>query len=184
VQTKTVTIEHAEVAFVGYGIATGDAQALAIAKALKTLPTAPRRSVIILFVGAEEQGLLGSKYFAEHPPVGPGKVAANVNYDGGNIWGRTRDIVQIGKGKSSIDQVVARIAARQRRTVKLDQFPDRGAFYRSDQFSFAKIGVPALYLKTGTDFVGRRGRRVRCGAGRAARARSGCDARRGHPAED
>jgi Zn-dependent M28 family amino/carboxypeptidase len=135
--------------------ATGDAQALAIAKALKTLATAPRRSVIVLFVGAEEQGLLGSKYFAEHPPVPPGKIAANVNYDGGNIWGRTRDIVQIGKGKSSIDEVVARIAARQGRTVKLDQFPDRGAFYRSDQFSFAKIGVPALYLKTGTDFVGR-----------------------------
>jgi Zn-dependent M28 family amino/carboxypeptidase len=84
-----------------------------------------------------------------------GKLVADLNYDCGNIWGRTRDITQVGIGKSSLDAVVARVAARQGRTVKPDQFPDRGSFYRSDQFSFAKVGVPAVYLKTGTDFIGR-----------------------------
>src|SRR6478752_4535798 len=79
----------------------GIAQVLAIAKALKTLPTPPRRSVLVLFPGAEEAGLLGSQYFTEHLPIAAGKIAANLNYDGGNIWGRSRDITQIGKGKSS-----------------------------------------------------------------------------------
>jgi Zn-dependent M28 family amino/carboxypeptidase len=133
----------------------GLAQVLAIVKALRALPTAPRRSVLVLFPAAEEAGLLGSQYFTEHLPVPAGKIASNLNYDGGNIWGRSRDITQIGQGKSSLDAVVAQLAARVGRTVKSDQFPDRGSFYRSDQFNFAKLGVPALYLKTGTDFVGR-----------------------------
>jgi Zn-dependent M28 family amino/carboxypeptidase len=133
----------------------GDAQVLAIAKALKALPGPPRRSVVILFVAAEEQGLLGSEFFARHPPVAAGRIAADVNYDCGDIWGRTRDVTQVGMGKSSLDAILARVAAAQGRVVKSDQFPDRGSFYRSDQFSFAKIGVPALYLKTGTDFIGR-----------------------------
>src|SRR6188768_3844871 len=71
------------------------------------------------------------------------------------FWGRCRDITQIGRGKSSLDAIVARVAAKLDRRVESDQFPDRGIFYRSDQFNFAKIGVPALYLKTGTDFLGR-----------------------------
>lgn len=133
----------------------GLAQVLAISKALQTLPLRPRRSILVLFPGAEEAGLLGSQYFAEHLPVAAGKIAANLNYDGGNIWGRTRDITQIGRGKSSLDAIVDRIAARLQRTVRGDQFPDKGSFYRSDQFNFAKIGVPALYLRSGTDFVDR-----------------------------
>jgi Zn-dependent M28 family amino/carboxypeptidase len=133
----------------------GVAQVLAIVRALQALPTRPRRSVLVLFPGAEEAGLLGSQYFTEHLPVAAGKLVANLNYDGGNIWGRCRDITQIGQGKSSLDAVVRRIAARLGRTVKPDQFPDRGYFYRSDQFNLAKIGVPALFLKTGTDFIGR-----------------------------
>jgi Zn-dependent M28 family amino/carboxypeptidase len=135
--------------------ASGVAQLLAMGKAFKALPTPPRRSVMLLFVAAEEQGLLGSKYYAEHPTIPPGKIAANINYDGGNIWGRAKDIVYIGKGKSTLDGYVEAIAQLQGRTVTPDQFPDRGFFYRSDQFNFAKIGVPALYLDTGTDFVGR-----------------------------
>jgi Zn-dependent M28 family amino/carboxypeptidase len=85
----------------------------------------------------------------------PGKIAANVNYDGGNIWGRTKDVTFIGKGKSSLDAVIEAVAARQGRSVKADQFPDRGHFYRSDQFAFAHIGVPALYLETGLEFIDR-----------------------------
>ena len=135
--------------------ASGVAQVLAIARALKALPEAPRRSVLFALVGAEEQGLLGSKYYAENPTFRPGKIAANLNYDGGNIWGHTHDVTYIGLGKSSIDSIVTAIAEEQGRVVKPDQFSDRGYFYRSDQFSFAKIGVPAMYLDTGTDFVDR-----------------------------
>ncbi|MBU2678563.1 MAG: M28 family peptidase [Gammaproteobacteria bacterium] len=135
--------------------ATGVAQTLAIAKAIKSLPAAPRRSVLIALVGAEEQGLLGSEYYAANPTFAPGKIAANLNFDGGNIWGHTHDVTFVGLGKSSIDQIATMIAAEQGRVVKPDQFADKGYFYRSDQFSFAKIGVPAMYLDTGTDFVDR-----------------------------
>tara|TARA_B100000686_G_scaffold340141_1_gene415368 strand:+ start:105 stop:1796 length:1692 start_codon:yes stop_codon:yes gene_type:complete len=135
--------------------ASGVAQIMAIAKALKALPRAPRRSILFALVGAEEQGLLGSQYYAENPTFSPGKIAANLNYDGANIWGHTHDVTYIGLGKSSIDNIVSAIAEEQGRVVKPDQFADRGYFYRSDQFSFAKIGVPAMYLDTGTDFVDR-----------------------------
>lgn len=135
--------------------ASGSAQLLAIARAYTHLPQPPRRSILFLFVGAEESGLLGSQYFARHPSVPPGRLAANLNFDGGNIWGPTRDVTLIGYGKSSLDEVAEAVAARQDRTVKPDQFPDRGYYYRSDQFSLAKIGVPALYFDTGTDFAGR-----------------------------
>lgn len=109
---------------------------------------------MLLFAAAEEQGLIGSQYFAEHPPIPPGRIAANVNYDSGNIWGETRDITYIGFGKSSLDAVALEVAAVQGRTVKGDQFPDRGMYYRSDQFNFAKVGVPAFYFSSGTDFIG------------------------------
>jgi hypothetical protein len=135
--------------------AAGVAQAMVIAKAIKALPEAPRRSVLIALVGAEEQGLLGSEYYAANPTFAPGKIAANINYDGGNVWGHTHDVTYIGLGKSSIDQIATMIADEQGRVVKPDQFSDKGYFYRSDQFSFAKIGVPAMYLDTGTDFIDR-----------------------------
>jgi Zn-dependent M28 family amino/carboxypeptidase len=134
----------------------GVAQVLAVAKAFKALPEPPRRSILIAFVAAEEQGLLGSEYYATHPTFAPGKIAANVNLDdNGNVWGRTRDVTFIGKGKSGLDAIVDEIAARQGRVVKPDQFPDRGYYYRSDQFNFAKIGVPALYLDEGIDVIGK-----------------------------
>ncbi|HMB53715.1 MAG TPA: M28 family peptidase [Thermoanaerobaculia bacterium] len=135
--------------------ASGVAQVLAIARAMSESPEPPRRSQLFLFVGAEEQGLLGSKFYAAHPTVEPGRIAANLNFDGANIWGETRDLTVIGKGKSDLDAVAEAVAAAQGRKVLADQFPDRGYYYRSDQFSFAKIGVPALYFDTGTDFVDR-----------------------------
>ena len=135
--------------------ATGVAQVMAIAKAIKALPEAPRRSILVNLVGAEEQGLLGSEYYAANPTFAPGKIAANLNYDGGNIWGHTHDVTFVGLGKSTVDEIVTLIAGEQGRVVKPDQFADKGYFYRSDQFSFAKIGVPAMYLDTGTDFVDR-----------------------------
>ncbi len=135
--------------------ASGVAVALAIGKAYKALPTPPKRSIMLLFAAAEEQGLLGSRYYATHPVTESGKIAANINYDSCNIWGKTRDVTFIGRGKSTLDAVVDAVAATQDRTVKADQFPDRGSFYRSDQFNFAKIGVPAFDVSSGTDFIGR-----------------------------
>ncbi len=135
--------------------ASGCAELLAIAKAYATLPQRPRRSILIAFVAAEEQGLLGSQYLATHPPVPAGRIAANINYDGGNVHGRTRDVTEIGLGKSSLDAIVQAVAARQGRKLLGDQFPDRGFFYRSDQFSFAKVGVPAIHPEGGTDYIGK-----------------------------
>jgi hypothetical protein len=138
-----------------YDNASGVALVMGIARALKALPEAPRRSVLVALVGAEEQGLLGSKWYARNPTFPAGKIAANINYDGGNVWGHTHDVTFVGLGKSSIDQVNQMIADEQGREVKPDQFPSRGYFYRSDQFSFAQIGVPAMYLDPGVDFVDR-----------------------------
>jgi Zn-dependent M28 family amino/carboxypeptidase len=135
--------------------ASGCAQLLAIAKAYKALPTAPRRSVLILFVAGEEQGLLGSQYYATHPTVPIGKVAVDINFDGGNIWGKTRDVTYVGKGKTTVDPLLDELAARQGRVIKPDQLPDRGHFYRSDQFSFARVGVPGIYLNAGMEFIGK-----------------------------
>ena len=136
--------------------ASGVAAMLATAKAMASLPKRPRRSVLFAAVAAEEQGLLGSKYLAAHLPVPAGRVAANINIDGMSIWGRTRDITMVGLGKSSLDDWIIGIAAAQGgRRVVPDQFPDRGFFYRSDQFSLARVGVPAAYLDGGTDIVGK-----------------------------
>jgi hypothetical protein len=135
--------------------ASGVATLLALANAYRKLPQPPARSILFAALAAEEQGLLGSEYLAAHPPVPAGRIAANLNIDGINIWGRTKDVTYVGYGKSSLDAVVESVAAWQGRVVKPDQFPDRGFFYRSDQFNFAKIGVPAVYLDSGTDFIGR-----------------------------
>jgi Zn-dependent M28 family amino/carboxypeptidase len=134
--------------------ASGVGMVVAIGKGFAALEQRPRRSIMLLFVGAEEQGLLGSAYFAKYPTIPAGKIAANINYDSGNIWGRARDIVFIGLGKSSLDAVAEEVAEFQGRVVEPDEFPDRGSYYRSDQFSFAKIGVPALYLDGGSDIIG------------------------------
>lgn len=134
--------------------ASGVSTMLSIAHAFTKLPQRPKRSILFAALASEEAGLLGSKYLCEYSPVPPKFLAANLNLDGMNIWGRTRDVTIIGFGKSSLDKVVSEVAAFQKRIVKGDQFPDRGFFYRSDQFNFAKIGVPAIFFDTGTDFEG------------------------------
>ncbi len=138
-----------------YDNASGVGLVMGIGRAFAALPEAPRRSILIALVGAEEQGLLGSKYYAANPTFPAGKIAANINYDGGNIWGHSHDSTFIGLGKSTIDDLVRLVAGEQGRVVNPDQFPSRGYFYRSDQFSFARIGVPAAYLEPGVDFVDR-----------------------------
>jgi len=135
--------------------ASGVAALLSVANVFTKHSEKPKRSILFAAVAAEESGLLGSQYFCEHSPIAPKYLAANVNIDGINIWGKTRDIGFIGLGKSSLDKVVIDLAKSQNRVVKGDQLPDRGFFYRSDQFNFAKIGVPAVYFDAGTDFEGR-----------------------------
>ncbi len=135
--------------------ASGVAAILAIAKAFATEKTRPARSIYFAFVAAEEQGLLGSEYLATHPPVPAGRIAADINFDRIGWYGRTRDIEMVGLGKSSLDQDVVGLAKMQGRRVEPDHFPDRGTFYRSDNFSFARVGVPAAYLQKGIDVVGK-----------------------------
>jgi len=135
--------------------ATGCAAVLALARAYRALPEPPRRSVIFALVAGEEQGLLGSEWLAAHPPLPVGRIAAVLNVDGLLPFGRVKDLVVGGLGKSSLDPVVAEVARVQGRSMVGDLFPDRGSYYRSDQFSFAKQGVPAIDLRGGIDFVGR-----------------------------
>ena len=137
--------------------ASGVGSMLAIARAISSLPESarPKRSILFAAVGAEEQGLLGSDYFAQNPPVPAGNLAAVINIDGVNILGPAKDVVVIGKGKSDLDKIVEKMAKFQKRIVVPDQFPDKGFYYRSDQFSLAKVGVPGVYLGSGVLIVGK-----------------------------
>lgn len=135
--------------------ASGVATLLEIAKAYTALGKRPPRSVMFLAVTAEEQGLLGAKYFAEHPLVPLTKVLANINMDGFNQWGKTKDVVVVGYGNSTLDDILAEVLAPNGRVITPDPEPGKGYFYRSDHFEFAKKGVPALYLGSGTQFIGR-----------------------------
>ncbi len=135
--------------------ASGVAQALAVARAFAALETQPRRSLVFLFVGAEEQGLLGSKYYAAHPTFPADRIAANINFELGNIWGPTANVVIHGKGKSTLDDYVEAAAERQGRRVEDEADPRSGWYYRSDQFSFARAGVPSTWFESGRDFIGK-----------------------------
>jgi Zn-dependent M28 family amino/carboxypeptidase len=133
--------------------ASGCATVLAMAQAATFAP--PKRSLIFAFVTAEEQGLLGSRWLAGHPPIPANRIAADINLDSVNRWGRTTDVGVLGLGKSTADDVVRKAAAEQGRTVHGDPYPDRGAFYRSDMFSLARVGVPPVALKGGPNYAGR-----------------------------
>lgn len=127
----------------------GMAQVLAVARAFAALPTPPRRSVLMAFVGAEERGLLGSKYYIAQPTFPLNQIVANLNFDGGNVHGRTQEYSYIGRGKTTLDAAVDLVAHRYGRIPMLDQVgADRGMFYRSDQLSFARAGIPALLLRS------------------------------------
>lgn len=132
--------------------AAGVSAVLNIAKEFKEIEAELDRSVLFLLIGAEEKGLLGSKYWAQNPTVPPGKVTANINLDGMNVYGATNDIVLIGYGRNSVSNVIENLAEEEGRTVKPDPHPDRGYFYRSDHFSLAKKGIPAIFPNSGTEY--------------------------------
>jgi len=113
------------------------------------------RSILFLIVGAEEVGLLGSQYWAENPTVHPGKVTANINLDGMNVYGPTEDVVLIGYDRNTVSDLIEENAEEEGRVVKPDPHPDRGYFYRSDHFSLAKKGIPAIFPNRGTEFIGK-----------------------------
>jgi Zn-dependent M28 family amino/carboxypeptidase len=135
--------------------ASGTASLLTMARAIASLPKPTKRSIMFAIVGAEEQGLLGSKYLAADPPIAPGHMAAVINIDGINFLGKTHDLNLIGNGKSNLDAIVENVATWQKRTVVPDYFPDRGYYYRSDQFSLAQVGVPGVYLHSGVNVIGK-----------------------------
>ena len=135
--------------------ASGTAAMLEVAEAFTKLPAKPDRTVVFLAVTAEEKGLLGAKYYAENPLYPLARTVANINIDGVNQWGRTSDLIVVGLGNSELDDVLAEAAATQQRTIKPDAEPEKGFYYRSDHFEFAKQGVPALYAGKGTEYVGK-----------------------------
>ncbi len=136
--------------------AAGVAVLLELAQAMKTLPSdrRPKRSVLFLSVTAEEKGLLGSRFYARNPLYPLNQTVAVINMDGANPFGRTSDIEVIGHGASTIDDIAFAVAKEQRRELKPDSHPERGSYYRSDHFEFAKVGVPAFYAKSGRHFIG------------------------------
>jgi Zn-dependent M28 family amino/carboxypeptidase len=135
--------------------ATGTAALIEMARAYTLLPTPPDRSILFLAVTAEEQGLLGARHYAANPLYPLERTLAVINMDAFYPWGRTEDVIVIGRGSSTLEDVLERHATAQGRVVEPDAEPEKGFFYRSDHFEFAKQGVPALYVGTGTRFLDR-----------------------------
>ncbi len=132
--------------------ATGVAMLLATAEAFSKLPERPARSVLFASVTAEESGLLGAEYYARNPHLPLKQTIANINVDSGNIYGRSRDIVGIGAERSDMMNVLREEAGREGLSVSADPHPNQGSFFRSDQLAFARGGVPAVYIETGSLF--------------------------------
>ena len=135
--------------------ASGTAGLLELAQAFAKISPAPKRSILFLSVTAEERGLLGAKYYAENPLYPLKDTLANINMDELNQWGRSKDVRVIGLGNSTLDDVIEEVARSQGRDVVGDAEPEKGRYYRSDHFEFAKQGVPALYPKQGIEIVGK-----------------------------
>lgn len=133
--------------------ASGTAAMLVLARACAALEPPPKRSIYFAAVTAEESGLLGSQWLARQPPCPVRQIVANFNIDGLNIWGATSDLEMVGHGKSTLTALAEEVARRRGREIRPNQEPDKGLFYRSDHFSFAKVGVPSAYFKAGSDFL-------------------------------
>jgi Zn-dependent M28 family amino/carboxypeptidase len=130
--------------------ATGTAGLIEVAEAFTKLPKHPSRSMTFLAVTAEEQGLLGSKYYAANPVIAANKTVANINMDSLNLLGKVKDMSVVGIGKSQMDEFLANAAKDQGRTLSGDPKPSSGGYYRSDHFAFANMGIPAMYAGGGT----------------------------------
>ncbi len=138
-----------------YDNASGVATILAVAHAIARDPSKPKRSQLFAFVTAEEAGLLGSQYFGEHPPVPARDIIADLNVDEANVDGPVRDLNVLGDNKSSLGPMLAALIKPQGMTLTPEAHPEAGAFYRSDHFSLARVGIPSVSIGAGTDFVGK-----------------------------
>ncbi len=134
--------------------ATGCAGLIEIAKAMARAPQKPARSMVFVFVTAEESGLLGSGFFAANPPMPMDKIAANINVDGINNLGPAKDMVLLGSDRSTLGPAAEALLKERGRTLGTDSHPERGYFFRSDHFPFAKAGVPALSIGESKEFTG------------------------------
>ena len=130
--------------------ASGTGALIEVAEAFAKLPVAPARSITIMAVTAEEQGLLGSKFYAANPIIPAAKTVANINMDALGVNGRSSDVSVYGLGQSELDNFLSAAAKKQGRIIAGDPRPAAGIYYRSDHFAFANIGIPALYAKSGT----------------------------------
>ncbi len=128
---------------------------LELARAFTKLPAPPKRSVLFMAVTAEEQGLLGSEYYVVKPIYPLKRTAAVINIDGLNVHGRTRDLTIVGYGASDLDDYARDAAGEQGRLIRPDPEPEKGFYYRSDHFNFAKQGVPAMHSDEGVDYIGK-----------------------------
>ena len=135
--------------------ASGVGGLIEISRAYARASTPPKRSILFLAVTAEEQGLLGSEYYAHNPIYPLAKTLAVINMDGLNFYGKTKDLTITGLGNSDLDDYAAQVASEQSRVVNPDPMPEKGSYYRSDHFPFAKQGVPALESGSGIDYIGR-----------------------------
>ena len=134
--------------------ATGIGGLIEVARAFTKVQPAPKRSILFLAVTAEEQGLLGSEYYAVTPLYPLARTLALINMDGLNVYGRTKDVEIVGYGASDLDDYAKAVAAEQGRVVKPEAEPEKGGYYRSDHFPFAKRGVPALNAGAGLEYEG------------------------------
>eukprot|EP01137_Pigoraptor_chileana_P002598 Opistho-2@41666 len=139
--------------------ASGAAMVLALARAFASSADSLNRTVVFLFPTGEEAGLLGSDFYAGHPTAVGGHVLtpiASINFDIGNVWGRTGDVSVLGQGKSDLADIIDTFgAAPEKLRVSPDPAPSTGLFFRSDHFSFARRGIPGVWLYLGRDFVGK-----------------------------
>jgi len=135
--------------------ASATAGLLQLAKAFKSLQTKPERTIIFLSVTAEEQGLWGSAYYAQNPVYPANKTLANINMDGLNNVGKTKDIIVVGRGQSQLEDYLKEAAEKLDRYISFEVHPEAGSYYRSDHFNFAKVGIPALYTARGIDVIGK-----------------------------
>ena len=135
--------------------ASGVASIIEIAAAFRKINPPPKRSVLFMATTAEEAGLLGAKYYAEHPLYPLQKTLADINLDSMNVWGRTRDIEDLSLGFSTLDDLLAAAAKEQGRIAIPDSRPDKGKIYRADNFEFSKVGLPSLYIGKGEHLLSR-----------------------------
>jgi Zn-dependent M28 family amino/carboxypeptidase len=135
--------------------ASGVASLIQLAAAFAKLNPPPKRSVLFIATTAEEAGLLGAKFYAQHPLYPLEKTLADINNDTINPWGKTRDIEDLSNNNSMLDDLLAAGAKRNGRVMKPNSQPEKGGFYRADHFEFSKRGVPSLYTGGGKDFIGK-----------------------------